>query len=490
MTKRRGCLAIPLMGLALWAAAPLGVRARPQQALLAANGTSLTVTTSHSVATFARADLVGFTNTLTGETYLRNPSAGQLAAVDTVTSTGQVLQASNWTVAPEPGTGVPVATITLSDASRTFVMSVREDPVSGDIVVRTNATSSVPGLRGASWSLAGLDLQNGRLLVPARTGQVLDAAYPGIGERFDYPDVWNAQMAVYEAAAGSVLLYSTDTAMSFKRLRVSTRGNTTIDVAVGTETAAPYASATSTSQVEWRLKAFAGDWQVAASVYRTWLNANRPPMSTAAYPWVANIRAVVTVLGLDTSVLAPLASALVPSETLLYLVDWRSDGYDVDYPDYTPAPGAAAFVSAAKALGFRVMLHTDLIGVSPGSPDYPGVQAFHVRHPESLQLMGWKWEEPPSTPQRFAYINPASSAFRALWIARVGVAVAALQPDALHLDISSPTYNDGNGIIEGRNYPAGSVRLHEDIRAAFPSVALGGEGENDVLYLTTPSRRC
>jgi len=480
-TSSRLLAVAAVTGVALGALGP-APRARSAQTGLVANGTSLAVTTSHSVATFARADLVGFTNTLTGETYLRNASTGQLASVDTITNTGQSLQASNWTIAPDPGTGVPVATITLGDVSRTLVMTVRIDPVTDEIVIRTSATTSVAGLRAASWSVAGLDLEHGRLIAPAQSGRVFDAKDPGVGVSLDYPNMWNAQTVVYEAAAGSFVAYSTDPGMSFKRLRISTRGSTTIDVALGTEPVPPFPTATGVPEIEWRLKAFAGDWRAATQPFRTWLLATRPPLSTVAYPWVANIRSVITVSAPDSGLLAPLAAALVPAQTLLYLVDWRVDGYDVNYPDYTPRAGAASFVQAAHALGFKVMLHTDLIGVSPGNADYSGVQAFQVRTPESLQLMGWRWELPPSTPYRFAYISPASSAFRALWIARVGAAVAALQPDALHLDISSPQYNDGNGIIEGRTYPAGSVKLHDDIVAAFPTLALGGEGENDFAY--------
>ena len=470
------------VALALWALGTPSARAISAQSGLVVNGTTLTATTSNAVATFNRADLVGFQNILTGENYLRLPSNGDLAAINTIASTGQSLQASNWAIGAEPGTGHTRATMTLTDSVRSMLVAVKVDPDTQEIVLKTTSAVATPGLRSASWSLAGLDLEDGRLLVPSRTGQVLDRVYPGTGSTYNYPDHWNAQMVVYEAGAGSVIIYSTDQTYSFKRMQTSTRGHMTIDVSIGTEARGPYSSATGTPEIEWRLKAFSGDWQVAATAYRTWLNANRPPTSAAAYPWVSSIRAVVTVIVPDTNVLAPLASVLVPSETLLYLVQWRSDAYDVDYPDYTPAPSAAPFVNAARALGFRVMLHTDLIGVSPSSPDYPGVQAFHARHPETLQPLGWKWEMPPSTPYRFAYINPAAAAYRNLFLARVGVAVAALQPDALHLDISSPTFNDGNGIIEGRNYPAGVARLHQDLQAAFPTIALGGEGENDVTF--------
>src|SRR5579864_8531021 len=120
--------------------------AAPASAQLVANGTSLTVTTANAVATFSGPDLVGFVNSLTSESYLKNPSAGNLAFVDTIASTGQALQPSNWTIGPETGTGLPLATITSHDAVRTFTLSVKVDPASQDIVLHSSANVSAAGV--------------------------------------------------------------------------------------------------------------------------------------------------------------------------------------------------------------------------------------------------------------------------------------------------------------------------------------------------------
>lgn len=473
---RRG-MTVCLVALvaALWSA-------REAHAQIVPDGRTLTVTTANAVATFTGADLVGFVNRLTGESYLRKPSSGELAEVNVITPTGQGLQPSNWMTGTDAGSGQPNATIEVKDSVRVLTLSVRIDPASQEIVVRSSATAGAAGVREASWSLAGLDLDGGRWIVPAMSGLVFDKAHPGLNMFLEYPNTWHAQMAVYEGGVGSFVLYSTDPQFYFKQLHHKTRGDSTIDVAVGTNPVAPFTTATVVPAVEWRMKAVSGDWRAAAVIYRNWLNANRVPLPNTAHPWVSNIRTVVGIDVLNVSSLAPLAAALVPSQTLLYLVDWRQTGYDVNYPDYTPHANAAAFVNAAKALGFKVMLHVDLIGVSPGNADYAAMQAYQVRNPQTLELMGWQWDLPPSMPTRFAYINPASNAFRALFITRLNTAVTALAPDALHLDISAPMYNDGNGPIDGRTYPQGSARLHDDLVAAFPNVALGGEGENDVVY--------
>jgi len=141
-------------------------------AQLAANGKSLTVTTTNVIATFTGADLSGFHNQLTNENYLKNPSTGDLAAINTIASSGQVLQTSNWGIASEAG--IPTATITASDSVRTLTLKVKIDAASQEIVVTASASITNTGLRDASWSIAGLDLGGGRLILPANSGSVYD----------------------------------------------------------------------------------------------------------------------------------------------------------------------------------------------------------------------------------------------------------------------------------------------------------------------------
>jgi hypothetical protein len=456
------------------------LHARVADAQIVATGKTLTVTTTNAVATFNGPDLVGFANSLTSEMYLKKPSNGDLVQVDAITSTGQGLQTSNWTIGTESGTGSPLATIMAQDSIRTITMTVKIDPASQEIVLHSSASVTSGGVRGASWSIAGLDLADGRWIVPANSGAVFNATNLGVNAYIEYPTSWQAQMAVYEAAAGSLLLYSTDSQYLFKRLRQTTRGDSTLDVTVYTEASAPWPSATTVPTVEWRMKAFAGGWRTAAAPYREWMLGNRPPVSNAAHPWVSTIRSVVAVGALDSTILAPLAAQLNPAQTLLYLVNWRQSNYDVNYPDYTPVAGAANFVTAAHALGFKVMLHTDILGVAPTNPDYATVQQYQTRTPETLQLMGWNWDQ-TTVPNRYGLIDPASSAYRALWIARIGVAINLLHPDALHLDFTAMD-NDGNGPIEGRTFPQGEDYFNQQIIAAFPNVALGSEEEFDFTY--------
>jgi hypothetical protein len=200
----------------------------------------------------------------------------------------------------------------------------------------------------------------------------------------------------------------------------------------------------------------------------------------AAPQWTKQIRAVVTVAFLDIPTLQALPSQVVPASTLLYLVPWRLAGYDINYPDYTPAPEAKAYITLAHQLGFHVMLHTNLLGVSLTNPNYASLQSYQLLTPDSLNPIGWPFNLAPGVPLEFAYISPASVAFRQLWINNVQQAVQQLNPDALHLDAGGTIVNDGNGLINGQNSIQGMIQLQHEIQAAFPNLALGYESTTEI----------
>jgi hypothetical protein len=140
--------------------------AATQTSGMVANGTTLTVTTANAVATFAGLDLVGFVNALTNETYLKKPSNGHFATVNALSATPPAQQLSNWTIGAEPGTGLPLATITSNDFLRLQTLTVKIDPATQEIVLRASASVASPGVRGAWWSIAGLDQQPGTRAEP------------------------------------------------------------------------------------------------------------------------------------------------------------------------------------------------------------------------------------------------------------------------------------------------------------------------------------
>ncbi len=186
----------------------------------------------------------------------------------------------------------------------------------------------------------------------------------------------------------------------------------------------------------------------------------------------------VVIMSLDLPLLQELASRCNPAQTLLYLPGWRKDGYDRGYPDYTATAALVPFVAEAHRLRFRVMLHVNYFGCDPKNPLYASLKQWQVRDPFSGELQWWEW--PAEPPIKFAYINPASRAWRETFVKRMIEVVGQYGADALHLDQTLCIYNDKNGIIDGLNFFEGSLALHRELREALPEVALSGEGLNEI----------
>jgi hypothetical protein len=452
-------------------------------ATFSAQGTSLTVTSSNLQVSFSGADVVGIKNQLTGEQYLRNPSSNMQLNLTLVQAPSQVLAASGaWIV----NAGIS-ASLSFTDSNRTVSITVRVDPATQEVVVALDGRAPHGGVEQLMWGVTGFDLTAGKFILPSRGGLSLT------GNSFSAQSQYylstgqsslEAPLSLFQTAQGGVAVYSTDTLSLSKDMLLAANQQQTVNQLFEVEAPAPWPTATEAGPIEWRLAGYQGDWQTGARIYRDWHNTAMPPVPlTGGRAWANNIRTVVQIDSgepFQNSVLDSLVSVLAPSKTLLYVVNWRAQGYDIDYPDYTAVPSAVAFVSYAHQLGFHVMLHTDMIGASPSNPDFAAIQQFQIRDPLTLQVQGWFWNLPASTPNRFAFMDLAASALRQLFIQRISPAIQTLHPDAIHLD-ASVSFNDGNGLIEGKNFNQGAVQLHRDLLAAFPNLVIGTEEINDMI---------
>lgn len=447
-----------------------------------AQGTNLTVTTTTLKVTFRGPDVVGISNQSTGENYLRPYSANPYTGMSFANGSGRSLTWGNWTV---DGSGTNASTTGTDSNGSTVQVAVSVDSATQEVVVDLNGEAKQGGIRYLQWGLAGFDMTAGRFILPANGGLSLTSRSLTSQAGYSFGNYWQAPLSLFQGAQGGVSVYSTDTQSLCKDLYVGRGQEQTALEQFIVEAQAPWQTATEAGPVEWRLAAYQGDWQAGARAYRDWHTSTSPPTPpTGARAWSNNIKTVVILNWsppYDPSALNSLVGVLKPSQTLLYLKDWRKSSYDRNYPDYTPDPSAQALVQRAHQLGFYVMLHTNIMGVSPSNPNYAAVQQFQYKDPTTLQPDGWLWTSPASTPGRIAYINPASSAYRKLYILGITPAIQMLQPDAIHLDVSDAQFNDGNGLIEGMSFKQGAAQLHRDILAAFPGLVLGGEGIYDAL---------
>jgi hypothetical protein len=350
----------------------------------------------------------------------------------------------------------------------------------GDVLVTQKADCTLPGLVGLQWGLVIPD--SCELLVPGYSGLRLSADSDFQPMQFNYPMEWEAQFVLIQGKRGGFLIYAEDNAEHFKRLFVQHRRR---QFWVGFETwcTAPFDKIQQAESVRWRICAYSGSWLHGAAMYRRWAEETfgLAALRRTQPGWVDDIQTVIIDNGDDMDKMRPLAERLNPRQTLLYIPDWRRDGYDRNYPDYTPREDFPQRMEQARRLGFRIMLHVNYFGCTPENPVYEQMKPYHFRDPLSGNLLYWDWQR-ADPPIKFAYINPAAKAWRELFVKRMVELCRLLKPDALHLDQTLCIYNDRNGLIDGMNAMQGNMALHRELRDALPDVALSGEGLNEVSF--------
>ena len=364
----------PLLLLLAWDAAA---------ATFNVQGTNLTVTSNNIQVSFSGADVTSITNKLTGESYLRSPSPNMQLNLTTVQSpSGSLAPVGSWTV-----NGVN-ASLTFSDSNRNITVNVTVDSTTQEVVVNLTGTAPHGGVEQLIWGVTGFDLTAGKLVVPAWGGMEITSASMTVQSSYYFSAMPGTHRSPYFRAirAGSTSIPGIPT----RCLRTWQFWETS--------------RRRSTSSFTWRLPGRGvpllrpgpsnGGWQLTRAIGR------RAPASIETGTQVSPARApewwaVVgeqyeTVVEEDgnpyqTSDLDSLASVLTPSKTLVYLVSWRTQQYDVGYPDYSWDASTPAFIAYAHQLGFRVMLHTDVLGVAPSSPDFAAVQQYQIKDPFTLQ---------------------------------------------------------------------------------------------------------
>ncbi len=447
----------------------------------------LTATTTTVSITFQGMNVQTLKNLVTNEVYISKAGPGWVD-LNLREPTSEMLNPGSWQLQYDSTSGTMCGVITARDSVRSVTLTVGVTPDNDEVFVRVSAQSSKPGVRSVLWGIQGFSPEKSRLVVPGQAGITFDNETVPSRLALEYPTHWEAQFAVYEAAQGSLLMYAHDPRPYFKRLQAN-RELGTLDVGLEVFALAPWPEAVNVPVVDWRIKAFAGNWRPAVDHYRQWSDqtwAKREP--NAARDWAKNIRGVVVVVDPRLDYLDLLAGKLEPSKTLLYLANWRKAGYDLNYPDYTPSDDIQPFMDRAHELGFRVLLHTSALGVSRYNPAYDAVQQFQLRDPDSGALIFWPWGlwpggglPPPEYIQSFAFISPAASQYRKLYIDSIRPMMESLKPDAVHLDAGGVMLNDANGLIEGMTSMEGMVQLHKDITDAFPDVVLSFESMTEQL---------
>ena len=363
-----------------------------------------------------------------------------------------------------------------------ITLTIEVETHTGDLLIGGRGTSDTAGVYGFQWGCSNLNIRNLELILPAHGGQVISASTPfNARNNYRYPALWEAQLAIIQGEHGGFCVRGADETFQSKEFSYQ-KNSESLALNFQTHNQAPWDTLTTAKSVVWRLNTYAGDWRVPARIYRDWMERTFNPWRLSDMPtWVSDIGLIVIQASYDPKTLDRLAEQVDPTKTLLYLVGWRRDGYDVNYPDYTPRDGFGDFIKAAHGHGFRVMPHANLVGISPYHPLYPEFQAFQFRSPWNRELIGWEWNKTDS-PSRHAWINNASSKFRSLFVQQLKEIWEKYKVDAFHLDISHAVVNDANGLIEELNSAQGNVLMHLELAEAMPGVVFSGEHLHEVTF--------
>jgi hypothetical protein len=388
-----------------------------------------------------------------------------------------------------------------STGSVTAGLTVAEDPLGLRFGLEVTAPSPIWMVE---WTLRGLELDS--VVVPALGGQELGAAMPaGAAVAFKYPFWWNAQFVIGRApGGGGLMLHVRETDTRFKVLRVARSADGRFDWTLGIEAKGPLDS--HTLRGEWLLSPFDGSWETAADAYREWMEGAFGPRrwdeAGRAPSWLGEIDLVAEMWGMHRSTGRPghtfadmakrlreLARSFPADRTLVYLPGFAEGGIDSNIPAYRPSPelggdeGFAALVGEAHDLGCRVMIHTNVLGMTY---DHPLFDAFREHQVVDVfgRPQGWgldidgDWLAEPF----FAYINPAADAWGRLMEDTIGDLVHRFRLDAVFLDQTLLAFN----MSRGGDFVAGMRRHIERLSAAMPGVVFGGEGVNEHVLPALP----
>ena len=351
-----------------------------------------------------------------------------------------------------------------------------------DVCVTPSGMSNRRGLCSIRWTI-GLHPETS-LVMPVVNGLRVDVGRPfPAGGRFAWPYEWNVQLVVVERAAASLMVHCEDTTLHYKALNLHREADRR-ELGFETENPGPVWDQRTAGGITWRLNTYRGGWKVPAGRYRDWMARTYDlPAKRASRPaWVDRVTLAQCWAAPNTEMLDALAAAHPPDQTIIHLAGWRTDQYDVNYPEYTPTPDTIKYMKKARQMGFHVMPHFNYFSVWLKHPFFQEVRDFQLRNLRTNNPEGWYW--PPQTYDytRMAYIHPGLSLWRHKLIDVLLGACGPLQTDFAFIDQTLCTWNTDNGLVEGLNTVAGMKQLHDEFAMVRPDFVLCGEGCNEISF--------
>jgi hypothetical protein len=344
----------------------------------------------------------------------------------------------------------------------------------------------------SEWKLTGFRFDN--IIVPALGGQSLSAEMtPGTTLSYKYPFWWNAQFVIGESGGDGLWLHTKDESPSLKLLRVR-RDEDQFHFILGFEADAPLHH--NTMQAEWYIDSYTKDWRKPVDIHREWLEETTgllPLKENKAVPgWLKDINFILELWGMRKDQPEPhhtfdqmikriqeWKNFHSPENTLLYLPGFAENGIDSHAPDYNPAErcgGGVKFkelIDTAHEMGYRVMLHTNVLALTFDHHIYPHFEKFRVIDPFN-RAIGWGMDiDGDWLPEDyFAYVNPGYTEWGDYMQGVIGELISKFSPDAVFLDQTLLAFN----VSRGPNFLVGMREHIKRLKQAFPATLFAGEG--------------
>lgn len=453
---------------------------------------SIRVETFSQEALFRNGFLMSLRSKLTGAEYVAGEAAG---------SALQLVYPNVGTVDVIGELAAQIEVLPLSPSAAQFrfsgwdadgVVTISEDPETGDVLVEPSAYSSRPGVLACRWTLPPLraDLE---LVAPFYQGVRLPLADPLLQRRWAWPIHWEAGLAILQGGSDGFWIHCRDDRYRYKALNIS-------DGRLGFDTDAygPLDRSLGAGGLVWRINVYRGDWRVPAGIYRDWLwtayRLDRAERSRRE--WVGDIGLALSWYNGDLELLDALAERIDPRRVLLHYSSWRTDPYDENYPTYVPSEQARTVFAKAQAMGFHIMPHCNSVDMDPTHPAYAYLRDFQYREPLGRRLLGWGWDPDsgrvlgvPNSYHSLAgnrrrkvmvKIHPGLAMWRSILAENIRGAVETLETDAVFIDVTLCSHNLDNCLVENITSSEGMHRLIAQIAALGDGLVVGGEGLNEI----------
>ncbi|HEY3343210.1 MAG TPA: DUF6259 domain-containing protein, partial [Anaerolineae bacterium] len=379
------------------------------------------------------------------------------------------------------------------------IIAISEDPVTGELVIEPSAYASRPGLRACRWPLLGIDASL-KLVAPFWQGIRLALNDPLIhNSHFPWPFEWQAGLAILQAGdGGGFWVHCQDAHYRYKAMHIGSAEEAD-SLYFDTESYGPLDQSLGTGGLAWRINVYEGEWQVPAKQYRDWLAGAYHPERTPRPDWLPELRFAISWCPCDLGILDALAQRLPPSRVLLHIPNWRTDGYDQNYPTFAASDNGRAFIQKAQAMGFRGMPHFNAIDMDPTHPTYTCLRDFQYREVESKRLQGWTWADGQVKPLQesnatrlrhqdkntMVKIHPGLSMWRSILTENVRLAVLDLSLKVAFLDVTLCTWNLHNCLVEDMTPTEGMKWLIAEVAGIENGLCVGGEGRNEITMQDT-----